>query len=61
MKAVNEFDSWFGTYPLLVFPLKIFDRGARSGFLHPRKVDLEPGQDWGIFVSRGLVTSLGVW
>ena len=35
-EGIANFDSWFGTYPLLVFPVRVFNRGASSGALTPR-------------------------
>ena len=47
-EGVEKFDKWFGVYPLLVFPVRIFDRGVHSGALTPPKgvcadVDRETG------------------
>jgi len=50
-ECIEKFDSWFGCYPLLVFPVRIYDRGG--GMLHPRKDDLLPGKDYGMFVDLG--------
>eukprot|EP00937_MAST-01D_sp_MAST-1D-sp2_P003059 g3059.t1 len=35
-EGVERFDGWFGVYPLLVFPVRVYDRGALSGFISPR-------------------------
>merc|ERR1711865_998086 len=32
-EGVEKFDEWFCVYPLLVFPLRVYDRGELSGFL----------------------------
>ena len=39
-------------YPLLLFPLRTYDRGVHSGFLNPRGRNLCPrkGVNWGIWV-----------
>jgi len=52
-EGVHKFDEWFGVYPLLVFPLRVYDRGEHSGFLHPRKDMLIPGKDYGLVVDLG--------
>jgi len=52
-EGVHKFDDWFCVYPLLVFPLRVYDRGERSGFLHPRKDMLIPGKDYGLVVDLG--------
>lgn len=52
-EGLEKFEGWFGAYPLLVFPMRIFDRDELSGFLHPRKDLLEKGKDWGLWVDLG--------
>ena len=54
-EGIERFDGWFGVYPLLVFPLRIYDRGEMSGFLNPRgrKENLVKGKNWGIWVDLG--------
>ena len=55
-EGIQNFDQWFGVYPLLVFPIRIFDRGdPQSGFLTPRlkEQNLQPGKDWGMWVDLG--------
>mmetsp|Transcript_22729 Transcript_22729/g.22928 ORF Transcript_22729/g.22928 Transcript_22729/m.22928 type:complete len:609 (-) Transcript_22729:1029-2855(-) len=52
-EGVEKYDEWFGVYPLLVFPLRVYDRGDLSGFLHPTKRNLVPGTNWGIWVDLG--------
>lgn len=52
-EGVKGFEKWFDVYPLLCFPLKVYDRGDHSGFLHPRKENLAEGKDWGIWVDIG--------
>jgi delta24-sterol reductase len=52
-EGIEKFDNWYGVYPLLVFPIRIYDRGEGSGFLTPRKENLIPGKDWGIWVDLG--------
>jgi Delta24-sterol reductase len=52
-EGVEKFDNWFGVYPLLVFPLRVYDRGEHSGMLSPQKRSLAKGKDWGIWVDLG--------
>lgn len=52
-EGVEKFDNWFGIYPLLVFPVRVYDRGDKSGFLTPQKRNLKKGKDWGIWVDLG--------
>jgi delta24-sterol reductase len=53
-EGIEKFDVWYGVYPLLVFPLRVYDRGAHSGFLMPKKKHLKgPGGKWGIWVDLG--------
>lgn len=52
-EGVDKFDEWYGVYPLLVFPLRVYDRGHLSGFLHPQKQHLIKGKNYGIWVDLG--------
>jgi delta24-sterol reductase len=52
-EGVEKFDDWFGVYPLLVFPIRIYGRGKHSGFLTPLEEDLLPGKDYGMWVDLG--------
>lgn len=52
-EGIEKFDSWFGVYPLLVFPIRIYSRGKHSGFLTPRDSDLIPGENFGMWVDLG--------
>jgi len=52
-EGIENFDSWFGVYPLLVFPIRIYGRGKHSGFLTPRDNDLVPGENYGMWVDLG--------
>lgn len=53
LDGVRKYDEWYGVYPLLVFPLRVYDRGEFSGFLNPRKRNLVKGTNWGIWVDIG--------
>ena len=52
-EGVIKYDEWYGVYPLLVFPLRVYDRGELSGFLNPQKRNLVEGTNWGIWVDLG--------
>ena len=53
-EGVEKFDDWFGVYPLLVFPIRVYGRGKHSGFLTPRNQgDVLPGKDYGMWVDLG--------
>lgn len=52
-EGIENFDSWFGVYPLLVFPIRIYGRGKHSGFLTPHDSDLIPGENFGMWVDLG--------
>jgi delta24-sterol reductase len=49
-EGLQKFEEWWDIYPLLLFPLRTYDRGEHSGFLHPQKRNLAPGKDWAIHV-----------
>lgn len=61
VEGLDNFERWWDIYPLLLFPLRTYDRGEHSGFLNPRGRNLAPGYDpkaarpesrtpWGIWV-----------
>jgi len=53
-EGIRNFDKWFGAYPLLVFPVRIFNRGENSGMLHPRADECElPNRESGLWVDLG--------
>lgn len=59
-ECIENFDEWYGVYPLLVFPLRVYDRGEHSGFLtpHSRNCHGDPakgkdGLPWGIWCDLG--------
>jgi len=49
-EGLDKFEEWWDIYPLLVFPLRTYERGERSGFLNPHGKNLAKGKDWGIWV-----------
>jgi len=54
-EGVRKFDDWFGVYPLLVFPVRVFNRGEHSGFIHPQPSSggLEADGKSGLWVDLG--------
>ena len=52
-EGVAKFDEWYGVYPLLVFPVRIVDRGEHSGMIHPDPKDCAKGKNWGMWVDIG--------
>ncbi|XP_050506837.1 delta(24)-sterol reductase-like [Diabrotica virgifera virgifera] len=51
--AISE--KLFDTYPLLVYPCKVYDHGPKSGQLkQPRKQDLVEGTDYAIYNDLGI-------
>ena len=52
-QGLHKFEQWWDIYPLLLFPLRTYDRGLHSGFLNPQGRNLKDGKNWGIWV-RGL-------
>ena len=57
-EGVLKFDEWYGVYPLLVFPVRVVDRGAVSGMIHPDPKDCTGGKNasgdkWGMWVDIG--------
>ena len=65
-EGVKRFDQWFAVYPLLVFPVRIFDRGELSGFLRPDAGELDeakhqPLHPSGASIKSGLWVDLGAY
>ncbi|KAG8457262.1 hypothetical protein KFE25_011936 [Diacronema lutheri] len=59
--GLKLFHEQFNIYPLLVFPIRIYDHGDKQGFLRrPRTIDgvdgpdgQHPGKAWGMYVDLG--------
>jgi delta24-sterol reductase len=51
-RSVEEFHKRFEVYPLLVYPIRIYNHGDDPG-LQPNPRQLEPGKDWDMFVDLG--------
>lgn len=51
-EGLSKFEQWWDIYPLLIFPLRTYDRAEQSGFLNPRGKNLASGNgnNWGIWV-----------
>ena len=53
-EGIRRFDEWFGAYPLLVFPCRVFNRGELSGMLSPRREECDaPDHASGLWVDLG--------
>ncbi len=53
--AVNKADELFDMYPILLYPCRIYDRGAGSGQLrHPAPEDRVPGTDHAMYFDLGV-------
>jgi Delta24-sterol reductase len=52
-EAVLMSDRLFDTYPLLVYPIRVYDHGEHQGILRrPKK--LRPGTNWDMYVDLGI-------
>eukprot|EP00939_MAST-03C_sp_MAST-3C-sp1_P004071 g4071.t1 len=51
-EGIENFDRWFGVYPLLLFPIRVYKR-TPSGLLNPKPDDLVPGENYGLYVDIG--------
>jgi delta24-sterol reductase len=51
-RAVEEFHERFEVYPLLVYPIRVYDHSKYQG-LQPKPGQLQPGKDWDMFVDLG--------
>jgi delta24-sterol reductase len=51
-KAVGKFEQWFNVYPLLVYPIRVFDHG-NEGFLRPPPKKA-PGKPWQMYFDLGV-------
>ncbi|MEZ4427908.1 MAG: FAD-dependent oxidoreductase [Nannocystaceae bacterium] len=54
-RAVNKSDALFGMYPILLYPSRVYDRGAGSGQLRaPKQADLVDGQSYAMYFDLGV-------
>ena len=51
-RSVELFEQWFNVYPLLVYPIRIFDHG-KNGFLRPPP-NKAAGRNWQMFLDLGV-------
>lgn len=51
-EAINKFHEWFNIYPLLFFPVAIFDHGKHEGFIRNPSKCL-PGKNYQMFFNLG--------
>ena len=51
-EGIENFDKWFGVYPLLLFPIRVYKRKP-SGLLNPAPEDVIPGENYGLYVDIG--------
>lgn len=35
-EGAKNFNEWFNVFPLLIFPVRAYDRGNLSGMIHPK-------------------------
>ncbi|MFW5926022.1 MAG: FAD-binding oxidoreductase [Myxococcota bacterium] len=52
-EAVELSHERFGVYPLLVFPIRVYDHGDHQGLLR-RPKQLRPGKDWDMYCDLGI-------
>ena len=54
-EQINVSEKLFDTYPILVYPCRIYDHGKHTGQLRPPRPDqMCPGADWGMFNDLGV-------
>ncbi|KAF0308059.1 Delta(24)-sterol reductase [Amphibalanus amphitrite] len=54
-KQIDVSEELFDTYPILVYPCRIYDHGEHAGQLRPPRPDQRcPGADWGMFNDLGV-------
>ena len=54
-EQIDVSEKLFNTYPILIYPCRIYDHGQHSGQLRPPKADqMCPGTNWGMFNDLGV-------
>ena len=54
-EQIDVSEKLFNTYPILIYPCRIYDHGAHSGQLRPPREDqICPGTNWGMFNDLGV-------
>ena len=52
---IDESERLFDTYPILIYPCRIYDHGKHKGQLRPPRPDqMCPGTNWGMFNDLGV-------
>ena len=59
-RSINLSEKLFDTYPILIYPCRIYDHGPHNGQLRPPRADqLVPGANWGMFYDLGVYGTPG--
>lgn len=54
-EQIDVSERLFNTYPILIYPCRIYDHGKHTGQLRPPRPDqMCPGTDWGMFNDLGV-------
>merc|ERR1711993_126869 len=54
-EQIDVSENLFDTYPILVYPCRIYDHGQHTGQLRPPRQDqMCPGTNWGMFNDLGV-------
>ena len=54
-EQIDVSEKLFNTYPILIYPCRIYDHGEHRGQLRPPRDDqLCPGTNWGMFNDLGV-------
>ncbi|KAK2724984.1 hypothetical protein QYM36_001439 [Artemia franciscana] len=54
-RQIDVAEELFDTYPILIYPCRIYDHGEKTGQLRPpRKDQMCPGTNWGMFNDLGV-------
>ena len=54
-EQIDVSEKLFNTYPILIYPCRIYDHGDHTGQLRPPREDQRcPGTNWGMFNDLGV-------
>ena len=54
-EQIDVSENLFNTYPILIYPCRVYDHGSQSGQLRPPRPDqMCPGTNWGMFNDLGV-------
>ena len=54
-EQIDVSENLFNTYPILIYPCRVYDHGSMSGQLRPPRQDqMCPGTNWGMFNDLGV-------